>query len=54
MDALVQLSRIICRHGWRDAAEWARSIETLADLSDDEIDTLFQIEASGPEPVSHG
>jgi len=31
------LNRVLCRHDWARAEEWAAAIESLADLSDADI-----------------
>jgi len=47
MANLQQMSRVLYHHCWTDIGDWARNIDQLADLSDDEIG---QLECCGAEP----
>lgn len=40
MTDLQQMSRILYHHNWLRVEDWARNIERLADLSDEEIGQL--------------
>jgi hypothetical protein len=42
MASLRDIGRVVFRHGWRDPLEWARAVDELADLSDDEIERLVE------------
>jgi hypothetical protein len=44
MADLQQMSRILYRHDWVSVEDWARNIEQLADLTDEEI---VQLESCG-------
>jgi hypothetical protein len=35
-----EIRRIVCGHDWRYVAEWARALGELAELTDDQIDSL--------------
>lgn len=47
MANLQQMSRVLYHHCWNDIDDWVRSIDQLADLSDEEIG---QLECCGEEP----
>ena len=40
MTDLKEMSRVLYHHDWADVHDWARNIEQLADLSDDQIGQL--------------
>jgi hypothetical protein len=40
MTDLREMSRVLYHHDWSDVHDWARNIEQLADLSDDQIGQL--------------
>jgi hypothetical protein len=40
MASIATTRRVVIGHAWQDLAEWVRAIDELADMSDDEIETL--------------
>lgn len=40
MADLQHMSRVLYHHDWADVQDWARNVDQLADLSDDEIGKL--------------
>ncbi len=40
MASMSHVRRVILSHNWQDLEEWVGALDQLADLSDDEIDTL--------------
>jgi hypothetical protein len=40
MGNLLDMQRVVYKHDWQSPADWARAIDELAHLSDDEIDRL--------------
>ena len=42
MSDLREIKRVVYRHEWTSVAEWVRTLDALADLSDDEISELVQ------------
>lgn len=38
MANIAQVQRVVFAHQWQDLAEWVRTLDQLADLTDDEID----------------
>jgi hypothetical protein len=40
MGNLLEIQRVVYRHDWQSPADWARAIDELGHLSDDEIDCL--------------
>ena len=44
MTDLKEMSRVLYHHDWADVHDWARNIEQLADLSDDQIGQLPRCE----------
>jgi hypothetical protein len=40
MASFATTRRVVIGHAWQDLAEWVRAIDELADMSDDEIETL--------------
>lgn len=40
MADLQHMSRVLYHHDWTDVQDWARNVDQLADLSDDEIGKL--------------
>jgi hypothetical protein len=40
MANLDHFRRVVYHHDWVDLGEWAEAINDLADLSDDELDTI--------------
>lgn len=53
MADLHQMSRILYHHNWLRVEDWARNIEQLADLTDEEIGQLEGSAASAPIPRLH-
>lgn len=54
MSSLRDIGRVIFGHGWQDPLEWARAVDELADLSDDEIERLVENARQrpvGPDPL---
>ena len=54
MADLHQMSRILYHHNWLRVEDWARNIEQLADLTDEEIGQLEGSAATAPIPRLHG
>ncbi len=50
MQDLVELSRLLYRHGWRTPDEWAAAIDRLADLDDEVISELVRLGQGNPSP----
>lgn len=46
MADLQQMSRILYHHNWTNVEDWARNVDQLADLSDDEIGQLQKCDGS--------
>ena len=44
MANLQQMSRVLYHHDWTNVEDWARNIDQLADLNDDEIGQLQHCE----------
>ena len=42
MADLQQMSRVLYHHDWTNVEDWARNVDQLADLSDEEIGQLQQ------------
>lgn len=40
---LRQIHRVVHRHDWVDIGEWVAGIESLADLSDDELEEVERL-----------
>jgi hypothetical protein len=40
MGNLLEIQRVVYEHDWQSPVDWARAIDELAHLSDDEIDRL--------------
>ena len=40
---LSTVSRVVHGHNWRDLSEWATTIESLADLTDEQIDDVVAL-----------
>ncbi|HYN38993.1 MAG TPA: hypothetical protein VES39_07065 [Rhodospirillales bacterium] len=38
MSNIDQVHRVVFAHQWQDLAEWVRTLDELADLTDDEIE----------------
>jgi hypothetical protein len=38
MANIAEVRRVVLAHQWHDLAEWVRTLDQLADLTDDEID----------------
>ena len=38
MANIAEVQRVVLGHQWHDLAEWVRTLDQLADLTDDEID----------------
>ena len=56
MADLQQMSRILYHHDWTNVEDWARNLDQLADLSDDEIGQLQECDGSccpSDAPLSH-
>ncbi len=41
---LQRIGRVVCDHDWSHASEWARAVDRLAELTDEQIEGLV----SGP------
>ena len=44
MENLLEIQRVVYRHDWQCVAEWAGALGELADLTDDQIDSLARSE----------
>ena len=38
MANIAEVQRVVLAHQWHDLAEWVRTLDQLADLTDEEID----------------
>lgn len=36
-----RIGRVVCDHDWSHASEWARAVDRLADLTDEQIEGLI-------------
>jgi hypothetical protein len=50
MRNLPQIQRVVYRHDWQCVAEWASALGELADLTDDEIDSLARSDQQTDAP----
>lgn len=46
MSDLEQLNRILYQHKWRSLEDWVTTLDELADLSDDEIEAVQQLQVA--------
>jgi len=49
----LNISRVICGHQWSTPSEWASAVDALAELSDQELETLardFPVHCPFPIP----
>ena len=44
MENLLEIQRVVYSHDWQCVAEWAGALGELADLTDDQIDSLARSE----------
>jgi hypothetical protein len=42
MGNLSEIQRVVYKHEWECRADWPRALDELAELSDDEIDSLVR------------
>ncbi len=51
MVSMSHVRRVVLSHNWQNLDEWVSALDQLADLTDDEIDTLSS-DAVSPEPLT--
>jgi hypothetical protein len=51
LEDLNQISRVLYRHKWASLEDWVRSLDELADLTDDEIDEVKRLSRAEPDKI---
>jgi hypothetical protein len=39
------MSLVLCCHGWKTLQDWVSKLDQLADLSDEQIDSMVRLDA---------
>lgn len=52
MSKLLEMGRVLHEHNWHVPMEWARMLEELGNLSDNEIEQLVNEKIDFPQPQS--
>jgi hypothetical protein len=45
MPDLDEMSLVLCCHGWKTLQDWVSKLDQLADLSDEQIDSMVRLGA---------
>lgn len=45
MPELDEMSLVLCCHGWKTLQDWVSKLDQLADLSDEQIDSMVRLGA---------